>query len=152
MNSSMQAIILAHLVATLGMTAVIWFVQVVHYPLFLRVGPEAFHLYEVTHQQRISFIVIPLMLTELATAVALAWWGIDGIPRGWLLGGAALVGVVWASTFLIQVPLHTRLGSGFDEDAIRLLVNTNWIRTVGWSLRAALVVWITARLMGTGSP
>jgi hypothetical protein len=66
------------------------------------------------------------------------------------VAGLVLVGIVWASTFLIQVPLHNRLGSGFNHEVIQLLVNTNWIRTIGWSLRAILVVLIAARLMGPG--
>ena len=35
-------ILLGHLAATLFMVGVIWFVQVVHYPLFAKVGATAF--------------------------------------------------------------------------------------------------------------
>ena len=35
-------VLLAHAAATLFMVGLIWFVQVVHYPLFARVGPDAF--------------------------------------------------------------------------------------------------------------
>jgi hypothetical protein len=40
---------LVHVGATLFMVGVIWFVQVVHYPLFSRVGLEKFSLYSEAH-------------------------------------------------------------------------------------------------------
>ena len=52
-----------------------------------------------------------------------------------------LVGVIWASTAFIQVPMHNVLGRGFDADAHAHLVSTNWIRTIAWSARAALLAW-----------
>ena len=41
----MKYVLLANLSATLFMVSVIWFVQMVHYPLFARVGQEKFALY-----------------------------------------------------------------------------------------------------------
>jgi hypothetical protein len=39
--------------------------------------------------------------------------------------------------------MHQRLGKGFDESAWRFLCNSNWVRTIAWSLRAVLVsVWL----------
>ena len=130
---------LAHVVSTLGMVAVIWFVQIVHYPLFARVGPASFVAYERDHVGRISRVVMPLMLTELATAAALvlvhpphtaAW-------EAWC--GLALVGLLWGSTFFVQVPLHRALAEGFDGRAVSRLVRSNWIRTALWTARGVLV-------------
>ena len=44
-------LLLANLAATIYMAGLIWFVQVVHYPLFAGVGEEAFPAYSRTHQQ-----------------------------------------------------------------------------------------------------
>ncbi len=49
---------------------------------------------------------------------------------------------IWASTFFVQVPLHEKLGGGFDADVQKRLVSTNWIRTIFWTLRGALVLWM----------
>lgn len=137
------AIFLIHLAATLLMTGVIWIVQVVHYPLFAAVGAEAFRDYESQHQQRITLVVAPLMLIELATAVALVLWTAPAEIPAWMpLAGLILVGVVWLSTAFVQVPAHRLLESAFDGDAHRRLVATNWIRTVAWSLRTGLVLWM----------
>jgi hypothetical protein len=35
--------------------------------------------------------------------------------------------------------MHARLEKGYDEAAIRWLVTTNWLRTLGWSIRGILM-------------
>ena len=142
----MGPVVLVHLGATLALVGVIWVVQVVHYPLFAGVGAEGWAAYEAAHQSRITLVVAPLMVAELATAV----WLVLDRPAPLLAGpvvlGAALVGLVWASTAFIQVPLHTALGGAFDGDAHARLVATNWLRTLTWTARGGLVLWMTARL------
>ena len=56
--------------------------------------------------------------------------------------GAALVALIWGVTFLISVPCHAALSAGFDAAAHDRLVSTNWIRTIAWTARAALSVWM----------
>ena len=147
----MSALLLSHAVATWGMVAVIWFVQVVHYPLFAAVGLESFARYEALHTTRISFVVMPLMVAELAGAAAFA---LSPEPLAFATRaerglGLALVLGLWASTFLLSVPEHARLAGGFDADAHRRLVLTNWVRTVLWSLRGVLVTgWLWRSLEG----
>ena len=46
------------------MMAVIWFVQIVHYPLFKLVPYNERVMYAQKHQQWISWIVMPAMLIE----------------------------------------------------------------------------------------
>jgi hypothetical protein len=58
------------------------------------------------------------------------------------------VALIWGTTGLVQVPLHAALTEGFDPAAHRRLVRTNWIRTVAWALRAALVLWMVGRAAG----
>jgi hypothetical protein len=69
------------------------------------------------------------MLTEAATALLLVFRRPEDIPLAAALVGLALVGVVWLSTALLQVPRHSTLGSGFDHAAWSGLVLTNWVRT-----------------------
>ena len=141
-----QWIILAHTVATGVMMGVIWTVQLVHYPLFLRVPPEAFPAYEREHMRRIGAIVGPAMIIELITA---AWIAADppaGIGAEVAWAGAALVAVNWASTALVQGPTHVRLAEGFDARRIRFLVRSNWVRTIAWSARGLI-----AAIMALGS-
>ncbi len=130
------------LLSTLGMFGVIWFVQVVHYPLFLAVGAEQFPAYEAAHASRTIYVVAPLMLLELVTAGLLLLPRLRptgvGAHAAWF--GAALVAVVWLSTGLVQVPLHNRLHEAYSVKTIGRLVATNWVRTAAWTARAALVL------------
>lgn len=131
-----DAVLIAHALSTTAMAGLIWFVQIVHYPMFARVGSESFSRYALEHQTRTTVVVLPLMLTELVSAV---WLGFTlATPVAW--AGVVLVAMVWASTFLLQVPIHARLGSGFDARLVRRLVLTNWVRTALWSARAYLAV------------
>ena len=53
---------------TLVMVGVIWFVQIVHYPLMARVSRGEFAAYASEHQRRTTFVVAPAMLIEAVTA------------------------------------------------------------------------------------
>jgi hypothetical protein len=137
-------IVFTHAAATVAMSGVIWFVQVVHYPLFGRVGKSGFADYETAHARLTSRVVVPLMLIEAVTAVALSFQLPDQ-PLVWW--GLALLVVIWASTFVVQVPLHRRLESGFDASVHRRLVNTNWVRTVAWTARGAIALVLLPTVM-----
>ncbi|MGI4755977.1 MAG: hypothetical protein ACRYGF_03920 [Janthinobacterium lividum] len=95
------------------------------------------------------------MLLELASSVALlrAAWRPSLISSDEAWFGAALVGVIWLSTALLQVPLHNRLQARHSVADAKRLVATNWVRTVAWSIRAALVLLWTWRCgtIATGS-
>ena len=120
----------------------IWIVQVVHYPLMSRVSAERFVEYERLHAAWITPVVGPAMLLEAAIAGWLIVQRPPTIPAwsAWL--GAALVALIWGVTFLISVPCHAALSGGFDASAHDRLVSTNWIRTIAWTARAALSVWM----------
>ena len=139
-------LLLAHATATLLMTGVIWFVQVVHYPLFALVGPAAFARYEQLHAARTTWVVAPLMLAELATAVLLLTRPDDRLPAWMPVTGLVLLAVIWGSTFLLQVPRHDVLAAGFDAGAHQALVASNWIRTTARTLRAGLALWMLTRV------
>lgn len=131
-----EPILFAHAFATLAMVGLIWFVQVVHYPLFARVGSESYTAYQTAHMRRTSLVVGPLMLTELAAAVLilLSGWA----PRP--IAGLILLAIAWLSTFFLQVPRHATLERGFDPRAAASLVSTNWIRTIAWTARGVLAL------------
>lgn len=138
--------LLIQVAATWSMAAIIWFIQLVQYPSFADVDAASFPAFHARHSAMITPIVAPLMIVEALSAVGLLWTDY-GIARWQLWIGIALVGVVWGSTFLLQVPEHQRLASGFDPQAWQTLVRTNWTRTVAWSLRAGLVTYWLYRVL-----
>lgn len=141
-------LLIAHCVATLVMVGVIWFVQVVHYPLFDGVGTHDFDAYEARHVQATGYVVGPPMVVEAATAVWLAVAPPPGVPAVATWFGLSLLALIWASTAGLQVPAHDRLSRGFDTDTHRRLVSSNWIRTIAWSLRGVLAVLLLIWGMG----
>lgn len=141
-----EFLLLLHAAATLPMVGLIWFVQVVHYPLFGQVGAERFTRYEQDHQRRTTRVVAPLMLVEAATAALLVAFTPAGVSSLLPITGLALVVMLWLSTFLWQVPLHTRLQSAFQPSAHTWLVRSNWLRTFGWTARGVLVCWMLGQI------
>jgi hypothetical protein len=137
MNHELLTWLLAiHAGCALFMAGLIWFVQVVHYPLFDQVGKAEFTAYEQQHVRRTGWVVIGPMLLEAGLATVLAW-----SPGGWQAWcGLALLAIVWLSTFLSQVPNHGILEQRFDQNAHRRLVFGNWLRTAGWTLRGVLAM------------
>jgi hypothetical protein len=131
---------MAHAAATWAMTGLIWYVQVVHYPLFAAVGPAGFASYHAAHSRLTTLVVGPLMLVEAACGV---WIALERpSPAAWT--GVALLAVVWGTTFFVSVPRHNLLAAGFDAAVIDSLVATNWIRTIAWTARAGLAAWFLA--------
>lgn len=128
------------LVTTLYMVGLIWFVQLVHYPMFADVDRDSFVSYEAIHQQRTTWAVGPPMLLELATAIAYLWLRPSGHPSWapWL--GVGLLALLWLSTALWFGPTHGRLSNGFDPKLHGQLVQFNWFRTAAWTARGVLLV------------
>ncbi|MBM4291012.1 MAG: hypothetical protein FJ138_05830 [Deltaproteobacteria bacterium] len=125
---------------SLVLAGLIWVIQVVHYPLFALVGRAEHGAYHAAHVRRITWLVAPLMGAELLCALAL-WWAAPPPLLGAARAGAGLVGVIWASTALVQVPAHDRLARGWDAAAHARLVRSNWVRTAAWTVRAGGGVW-----------
>ena len=138
----MEKILLLHNIAsTFFLTGVIWVVQFVKYPSFAFIDPKSFTKYHDDYRFWITPVVAPPMIVELLTAIFLVFYPPENIDSRLVLFGLILTVITWASTFFLQVPLHEKLAAGFDAEIHAALVNTNWLRTAAWSLRAALVLY-----------
>ena len=139
--SAVFPLLAAHAAATWAMTGLIWFVQVVHYPLFATVGAPAFPAYHAAHTRLTTLVVAPRMLAEAALA---GWLVAVRADEAWVVWtGAALLAVVWLATFGLSVPRHNWLAAhGADAEVVRTLVATNWVRTIAWTARAGLAAWM----------
>jgi len=137
-----------NLASTWFLAGLIWTIQVVHYPLFDRVGREGFAAYEAAHTRLITLVVGPAMLLEALTTALLVAQRPRFVPAwaAWAL--LALLAAIWISTWALQVPMHGVLGRGFDDSAHARLVSTNWIRTAAWSARALLLGWLAWSALG----
>jgi len=89
------------------------------------------------YARRISLIVVPLMLAQGALGLQMAISPAGILPVLQLI----LIAFVWGVTAFISVPLHRRLSAGHDVQVLNRLINTNWLRTTGWTL-VSLLDWI----------
>ena len=138
-----ELILAAQALASAAMCGLIWFVQVVHYPLFARTDTSHSPDYPDENQRRTAPVVIPPMLVEAASATLIAINPPPAIGQPAALAGLAMVAILWLSTLLVQMPLHAQLKhAGHTPAAVAALVNTNWLRTILWTARALLAIWM----------
>ena len=132
----MKTLLLLHAAATCYMCGVIWFVQLVHYPLFSTVGRSEFVSYQLQHVRRTGWVVGPAMLLEASAAGSVCFPYSRSITGSALERPGAARGAVWLSTFAWQVPCHNALLKEFDPERHAWLVRSNWLRTILWTMRA----------------
>lgn len=133
-------VLLVNAAATLMLCGLVWFVQLVHYPLLPDADPALLARYMSQHQRRTTWVVAPLAAAETISAAALV--AIPGpLQASWLARiGLGLVVLLWLSTWRLQAPLYARLSQRGHVSAIAPLVGSNWVRTTLWSARALLVL------------
>jgi hypothetical protein len=137
MMFSLDFIELIYFLSSFWMAVLILFVQWVHYPLFTYVSKNQLIQFSEDHQRRISYLVGPAMILEWFSLVYLVL--VIATPFFYL--HAVLLGLIWLSTFLIQVPIHNQLLTMPSANLAIRLVHGNWIRTLLWCLKAILMGW-----------
>jgi hypothetical protein len=85
------------------------------------------------------------MILEATSAALLPWFRPAGVTPWQPWAALALLIVIWLSTALLPVPCHGVLAQGFDAAVHQRLVRGDWLRTVAWSLRSALLLWMLVR-------
>ncbi|MEO1060990.1 MAG: hypothetical protein AAFZ07_06205 [Actinomycetota bacterium] len=134
-------LVIGHLAATWFLVGLIWMVQRVTYPAFAHAADDGTALHR-HHTRSIGPVVGPVMAIEAVTAGLLVVPGVPGVPVWLALAGLGVLAVVQASTAFLQVPSHQRLEQGMEAGEIDRIVRTNWIRTVGWTVRGGLAIWM----------
>jgi hypothetical protein len=147
MDELMRYVFFAYVASTWAMFGIIWFAQIVHYPLFSKVGAEGFNDYQDANLKWTVFVVIPLQMLELFTALLLVWKVPLGLLTVQVWTNLILIGITWISTATLQVPNHMKLARGFDARIHNLLVTSNWIRTVAWTVRGVIIFWMLETIL-----
>jgi len=129
----MDAVLVVGALATLFMVGVVWFCQIVHYPLFAAVGADGFVAYHARHLVRVTWLIAVPWLVEVASSAILVVERPADVPAWLAVLGAALAAATVVVTALVQGPAHTGLARGYDEDRIRSLVRGNAPRTAIWT-------------------
>ena len=143
----MSFIFLLNLVLAFIAVGLIWTIQLVHYPSMRFIPKERFVEYHNFHSIRISFLAVPLMVTELGTSLILFYQNYNNAIQTIFLINLVIVVLIWLSTFLIQVPLHNALSKEKQSEKLSKLICTNWIRTILWTARSILMILFLAFAM-----
>ena len=132
-------VLLGHLIFTSIMTGVIWVIQIVHYPSFHFIEKELYTAFQKFHMNKISIIVIPIMLAELITGMMLFLDKSSKSP--FLIISFVILVLIWLITGVFFSKAHNELMTGYQELVVNQLVVMNWIRTSLWTLRLLLLTY-----------
>lgn len=121
----------ARIAVDFGLVVLIWLVQLIIYPSFLHYSPAELAVWHPKYSNLITLVVGPLMLAQVTLVGADLWQRFS-----WLtLISAILVGLMWATTAFLSVPIHNAIGTGNASPAtLARLIDTNWYRTIGWTV------------------
>lgn len=131
-----------NLVVTIFMTGICFYIQFVHYPLFLFIAEGDMPIYLQKHQRFSSLLIFPVMTLETFTAFWLCFEPIFTNLRFYFNFAFLLVLIIWITTLFLQFPCYRKLLDRYNEKAILFLIRSNWIRTVVWSMRTLLMVFL----------
>lgn len=122
---------MARIAVDFGLVVLIWLVQLIIYPSFQYYSPAELSVWHPKYGNLITIVVGPLMLAQ----VILVGWSVQNRISGFTLASAALVALMWAATAFQAVPIHNAIAVGdATPETLQRLVNTNWVRTAGWTL------------------
>ena len=128
---------LIQLLVTWALAGGIWYAQIIHYPLYKKIK-EGFVEYERAHIRRAAYLIAPLMLIEVASAIVLLTLS-EGMLTRFAVINLILLVAIWLSTFLLQVMHHQKLSVRFSKKILHSLIASNWIRTTLWTLKGLLM-------------
>ena len=112
--------------------------QLITYPSFLKIDKNDFVSFHKKYVRNISFIAVPIMILELLTLVYMNVY----INNLLFMKSLLVLIVIWLVTFIIIVPIHNQLSKKLEIDKIVSLIRYNWIRTVLWSSKIFIILYI----------
>lgn len=138
MTTNLLSLEQLHLIATSMMVAIIWMVQILHYPSFLFVDKQQYTEFQQFHMKKISYIIVPIMLLELFSGFGILFY-IEKAQLS-LYTSLTLLVLIWVITGLFFTKYHTELSKKYNRNTILRLIRFNWIRTILWTIRLAFLL------------
>ena len=120
------------------LVSLVFMTQFITYPTFLHIDKDKFSEYHRKYVNNISFIVAPVMLIELLTLLLIAYFSKDFL----IIKSLILLLVIWLTTFFIMIPSHNKISKSFNIKEIKSLINYNWIRTILWSFKLLVIIFL----------
>ncbi len=132
---------LIQIVTSFSMLGIIWFIQLIHYPLLNKIK-EGLSQYEKAHLKRAAFFIGPLLAIDLVVSIFLVSFETRSILIRLATCNLIFNIFYWIWTFLFQIQHHQKLSVGFSRLSIRKLVLHNWVRTLLWTIKCTALLWM----------
>lgn len=124
--------------------------QIQHYGIYPFVGRETFKEYMQANNKSAPIPSILLAMLLLLINIILIFTRPQFISETEVLIFLILKIVALISTFKWQRKLQGQMAmTGYDERKIKLLISTNWIRTIAFLIQAIIAVTITMQTLKT---
>lgn len=127
------------------MVGLIWTIHFVHYPLFSFVGEKEYVAFQAEHVERIGRVLLVPWAIEGACVAILLLTVLRGQYRRLappvVIGAGAMAVILGISAFF-SAPAHGKLADGFDAAVHSDLMLADLFRTLAWTVRGAIAVWI----------
>jgi len=120
------------------LVSLVFMTQFITYPTFLHIDKDKFSEYHRKYVNNISFIVAPVMIIELLTLSLIAYFSSEFL----IIKSLFLLLVIWLTTLFIMIPSHNRISKSFNIKEIKSLINYNWIRTILWSFKLLVIIFL----------
>ena len=131
--------LMIHIISTSIMVGVIWVIQLVHYPSFKYVNESDYIIFQKYHMSNISYIVFPVMFTELITALIILFFGEKSL---FFVLSLIYLFLIWIITGVLFTKYHSILKEGKDLMIIEKMIKANWIRALLWTMRLIMILFV----------
>ena len=108
-------------------------VQLIIYPSFKKYSDSKFKSFHSSYTNKMFFIVAPIMILELLSALYL-------LIKNSFYPPIIIIGFIWLITFFFIVPVHNSLNSNFNIIVHKKLLHLNFIRTTFWILKFLIML------------
>ena len=132
-------LLMIHIISTSIMVGVIWVMQLVHYPSFKYVKESDYIIFQKYHMSNISYIVFPVMFTELITALIILFFGEKSL---FFVLSLICLFLIWVITGVLFTKYHSILKEGKDLMIIEKMIKANWIRALLWTMRLIMILFV----------
>ena len=125
---------ISNIVVNSILLGIIMMTQFVSYPLMKNYN-ENFHTIHQNYMKRMGYVAGSMMVLEF---LIISFLFLLNFENKVITAMFLITCLIWLSTFVIQVPLHQELTKKKENKLIQRLINTNWIRTILWSVKLVL--------------
>ena len=123
------------------MSAVGWYVQLVHYPTFRLVPAEKFAEFHAFHSNLTGLLVGPPIIVQVLATFGLTL-ARDRVPLWMVVASFVLLAASVGWTAVVSGPMHLRISAeGPLPQLIDRLIAGCWVRNIAWTAQTILAAW-----------